>query len=86
MLGQERKGLRCRNTDPLLPALIEGLGLVHAVSVAIVSAVPVPKVSVLVAKVSTASTSLLKLYERRCRKRNYNLFIIPLNIKGNDAT
>ena len=57
------------NTDPLLPALVEGLGLVHAISVAKVSTVPaVTKVAILVAKVATVTTSLLKLQEE-----NYNI-------------
>lgn len=52
----------CRNTDPLLPAVVKGLGLVHAIPVAKVASVPVvTKVAVLVAKVATVTTSLLKL-------------------------
>lgn len=49
--------------EPLLPALVEGLGLVHAVPVAAkVAAVPVvAKVAILVAIVATVTTSLLKL-------------------------
>lgn len=50
-------------TDPLLPALVEGLGLVHAVPVAAeVAAVPiVAEVAVLVAKVAAVATSLVEL-------------------------
>ena len=53
----------CRNTDPLLPTLVEGLSLVHAVPVAtIAAAVPVvTKVSVLVAEVATVTASLMIL-------------------------
>lgn len=52
--------------EPLLPALVEGLGLVHAIPVAIATAVPVvTKVAILVsivAKVATATAaSLLEL-------------------------
>lgn len=48
--------------EPLLPALVEGLSLIHSVPVAKVSAVPVvAEVSVLVSKVSAASTPLLEL-------------------------
>lgn len=59
--------LDCRNTDPLLPALVEGLGLVHAVPVAAkVAAVPVvPVVAILVAKVATVTTSLVELVRGR---------------------
>lgn len=59
------------NTDPLLPALVEGLGLVHAVPVAKVTAVPVvTEVAILVskvAKVATVTTSLLELLWERGR-------------------
>lgn len=57
----------CRNTDPLLPALVEGLGLVHAVPVATkVAAVPVvTEVAILVAKVATVTTSLMELERER---------------------
>lgn len=50
-------------TDPLLPALVEGLGLVHAVPVAAkVTAVSVmAEVAVLVAKVAAVATSLVEL-------------------------
>lgn len=50
-------------THPLLPALVEGLGLVHAVPVAAkVAAVPVvAEVAVLVAKVAAVATSLVEL-------------------------
>lgn len=50
-------------TDPLLPALVEGLGLVHAIPVAAkVAAVPiVAEVAILVAKVAAVSTSLMEL-------------------------
>ena len=73
--------MRSRNTDPLLPALVEGLSFVHAVPVAKVSAVPVvTKVSaVLVAKVSAVATSLLKLYETS-RKKNIKKCSNPLTL------
>lgn len=50
-------------TYPLLPTLVEGLSLVHAVPVAAkVAAIPVvTKVAVLVAKVATVATPLLEL-------------------------
>lgn len=56
-------GVLCRNTDPLLPTLVEGLSLVHAVPVAAVAAaVPVvTEVSILVAEVATVTTSLVIL-------------------------
>lgn len=58
-----KSGVMCRNTDPLLPALVEGLGLVHAVPVAAkVATVPVvAKVAILVAKVATVTSPLVKL-------------------------
>lgn len=57
------KRLKSATTDPLLPALVEGLGLVHAVPVAAkVAAVPVvAEVAVLVAKVAAVATSLVEL-------------------------
>lgn len=60
----------CRNTDPLLPTLVEGLSLVHAVPVATVAAaVPVvTEVSILVAEVATVTTSLVIL-ETKKKKR-----------------
>lgn len=53
----------CRNTDPLLPAVVEGLGLVHPVPVATkAAAVPVVTVvAVLVAEVATVTASLMEL-------------------------
>lgn len=49
-------------TDPLLPALVERLGLVHAIPVAAkVATVSVVEVTVLVAKVATVTTSLIVL-------------------------
>lgn len=55
--------LQGTDTDPLLPALIEGLSLVHSVPVPKVATVPVvTKVTVLVAKVATVTPSLLKLH------------------------
>lgn len=55
--------VKCATTDPLLPALVEGLGLVHAVPVAAkVAAVPVvAEVAVLVAKVAAVAASLVEL-------------------------
>lgn len=50
------------NTDPLLPALVEGLGFIHAIPVASI-------VAVLVAKVAAAPPSLLKLQEKQRKKR-----------------
>lgn len=57
------QSVQCATTDPLLPALVEGLGLVHAVPVAAkVAAVPVvAEVAVLVAKVAAVATSLVEL-------------------------
>lgn len=53
-------------TDPLLPALVECLGLVHAVPVAAkVAAVPVVVVAVLVAKVAAVAASLIILQRQR---------------------
>lgn len=50
------------DTDPLLPALVEGLSLVHAVPAAKAPAVPVvTKVAVFVAIISTVTTPLLVL-------------------------
>lgn len=51
----------------MLPALVEGLGLVHAVPVATkVAAVPVvTEVAILVAKVATVTTSLMELERER---------------------
>lgn len=52
----------CRSTDPLLPALVEGLSLVHPVPVAKAPAVPVvAKISVLVTEVATVTASWLEL-------------------------
>lgn len=49
-------------TDPLLPALVERLGLVHAIPVAPkVATVSVVEVAVLVAKVAAVTTSLIVL-------------------------
>lgn len=53
-------------TDPLLPALVERLGLVHAIPVASkVPAVPVVEVAVLVAKVAPVTSSLVILQGQR---------------------
>lgn len=53
-------------TDPLLPALVECLGLVHAVPVTTkVAAVAVVEVAILVAKVATVATSLIILQRQR---------------------
>lgn len=52
----------CRSTDPLLPALVEGLCLVHAIPVA-PEVAAIPEVSILVAKVAAVPTSLIKLLE-----------------------
>lgn len=53
-------------TDPLLPALVERLGLVHAVPVASkVPAVPIVEVAVLVAKVAPVASSLVILQGQR---------------------
>lgn len=56
-----------RNTHPLLPALVEGLSLVHAVPVATkVATVPVVTVvAVLVAIVTTVTASLMELERER---------------------
>lgn len=65
--------VKSRDTDPLLPALVESLGLVHAVPVAKVSAVPVvAKVTVLVAEIATVTASLLELWRER-RWTNINI-------------
>lgn len=49
-------------TDPLLPALVERLGLVHAIPVAAkVATVSVVEVAVLVAEVATVTASLIVL-------------------------
>lgn len=63
-------GVLCRNTDPLLPTLVEGLSLVHAVPVAAVAAaVPVvTEVSILVAEVATVTTSLVILETEKKRQ------------------
>lgn len=53
-------------TDPLLPALVESMGLVHAVPVAAkVAAVSVVEVAVLIAEVATVTTSLVVLRRDR---------------------
>ena len=47
----------------MLPALVEGLSLVHAVPVAAkVAAVPVTEVAILVAIVATVAASLVELW------------------------
>lgn len=58
------------NTDSLLPALVEGLGLIHAIPVApkVAAAPVVTKVAVLVAKVATVTTPLMELYRETDRK------------------
>lgn len=54
------------NTDPLLPALVEGLRLVHAVPVATkVATAPVTEVAILVAIVATVAASLMELWRVR---------------------
>lgn len=50
----------------MLPALVERLGLVHAVPVAAkVAAVPVVEVAILVAKVAPVAASLIILQRQR---------------------
>lgn len=65
----------------MLPALVEGLGLVHAVPVATkVAAVPVVTVvAILVAKVATVTTSLMEL----ARERGRNTMMLQQQIKIN---
>lgn len=67
-------------TDPLLPALVEGLGLVHAVPVAAeVAAVPiVAKVAVLVAKVTAVATSLVELMKPKYKQKGQDQCVFQL--------
>lgn len=81
-------GVLCRNTDPLLPTLVEGLSLVHAVPVATVAAaVPVvTEVSILVAEVATVTTSLVILEtEKKTQNVDDASFMVDTNTGYEDV-